>query len=294
MIDIDRPRAQHPVLEPQQRIEARIDVAPLERHGVRHSGRKLSRPLPRHGRLAAARHHEERALVDLLVPRLQRERERGMPGVVLRERHLRGALDARDAALQVDPPRRAENVQMADARIDTETLARGVPEPEIPLPWRPLLDRDEGGHVSGPLVDVLRADLDRLEQAERADTLLCLLDRAPPEQIARRVRQPPADDAIVHAPVSGDVDGAEETDRAGFGANDDARPCRIDRLARDADLRVRIAVVLKDLYCTLARGFFHLFGERRRRRAAADRPQVPRARPRGSDVEAVEPYFFDE
>ena len=102
MIEIDGPRAQHPVLEPQQRVEARIDVAPLERRGVGERAGELRRPLPRHGRLAAARHHKERALVDLLMPRLQRERERGMPGVGLRERHFCGALDARDASLQID------------------------------------------------------------------------------------------------------------------------------------------------------------------------------------------------
>ena len=92
------------------------------------------------------------------------------------------------------------------------------PSAEIPLPWRPLFDRDERGHGCGLRVDIVRPDLDRLEQAERADALLRLLDRAAPEQIARRVREAPADDAIVDAPVAGDVDGAEESERARLGA----------------------------------------------------------------------------
>ena len=98
------------------------------------------------------------------------------------------------------------------------------PSPRFHFHGVRFFDRDERGHVRGPAVDVLRADLDRLEEAERADALLRLLDRAAPEQIARRVRQSPADDAIVDAPVAGDVDGPEETDRARFGAHDRRAP----------------------------------------------------------------------
>ena len=63
------------------------------------------------------------------------------------------------------------------------------------------------------------------------------------------------------APVAGDLDGAEETDRARFGAHDHARPRRVDRLASDANLRVRMAVVLQDFYSALACGFFQFIGE---------------------------------
>ena len=216
-----------------------------------------------------------------------------MPRVVLRERQLCGALDARDTPLQIDPPRRAEHVQMADARVDAQTLARRVPQSEIPLPWRSFFDRNERGHECGLAVDVLRADLDRFEEAERADALLCLLDRAAPEQIARHVRQSPPDDAIVHARVAGDVHGAEETDRARFGAHDHARPSRVDRLAGDANLCVRMAVVLKDFDSALARGFFQFIGE-----SDADaKRQIARkllAHFDGKRVEALEPDLFDD
>ena len=59
--------------------------------------------------------------------------------------------------------------------------------------------------------------------------------------------------AIVDAPIARDVDWTEESERAWLGAHDDARARRVDRLARDAHLRVRTAVVLEHLHGTLAR-----------------------------------------
>ena len=67
----------------------------------------------------------------------------------------------------------------------------------------------------------------------------------------------------------------------GSARSDDARPCRVDRLAREADLRVRITVVLQNLDGTLARSLLDLVGQRRRRREAADRREAPRAHPAG-------------
>ncbi len=150
---------------------------------------------------------------------------------------------------------------MADARVDAQTLARRVPHSEIPLPWRLFFDRNERGYECGLAVDVLCPDLDRFEEAKRTNALLRLLDRAAPEQIARHIRQAPPDDAIVHALVAGDLDGAEETDCARFGAHDHTRPRRVDRLAGNANLRVRMTVVLKDFDGAFARGFFQFVGE---------------------------------
>src|SRR5215203_802094 len=133
---------------------------------------------------------------------------------------------------------------MADSCVHSKTLTRGVSSTHIPLPWRSLLDRYERGHSRGLRVDVVRADRDRLEEPRCAEALLALLDRAAAEQIARRVRQPPPYDAIVHAPVSRDVDSAEYSERAWLSANDDARPGLIDRFTHDADLRIWTTVVL--------------------------------------------------
>ena len=168
------------------------------------------------------------------------------------------------------------------------------PSSEIPLPWRAFFDRDERGHDCGLVVDVVCADLDRLEQAERADPLLGLLDRAAPEQIARRVRQPPADDAIVHTPVAGDVDRAEEPERARFGAQNHTRP----RSRRSARARCRPAR-------TDSRGSE---GSRRHARPQPSPASSVSAIPArsgkssrrssrtssGKHIEALEPDFFDD
>ena len=99
---------------------------------------------------------------------------------------------------------------MADPRIQRESLAGGVPNPQIPLPRGALFDGDERRNVCGPRGGVLHANVDGLEETERADALLRALDRAPPERLAWRVADPPPDDSIVHTPVAHNVDRAEK------------------------------------------------------------------------------------
>ena len=149
-----------------------------------------------------------------------------MPRVGLRERHLAGALDARHASLQIDPPRCAEHVQMADARVDAEPLARRrTPVRDSTSMAFRSSTVTRVGTTAGLVVDTrgarISTDLKRPSAPMRCWVCSIALrrNRSPGD-----VRQPPADDAIVDAPVAGDVDGAEKSDRAGLGAHDHARP----------------------------------------------------------------------
>ena len=140
MIEIDRPCAEHSVL-----------AARAADRGWRR--RRCARAQPRRDRVVAnsfVHCHDTAAWPPRDITKKARSSiswcracsesdERGMPRVALRERHLCGALDARDTPLQIDAPRGTEHVQMADARVDTESLARRVPISEIPLPWRSVL-----------------------------------------------------------------------------------------------------------------------------------------------------------
>ncbi len=172
--------------------------------------------------LATARHHEKRAFVDFLLTRLQPQRQLRMPRLGLRKRHLTGLLDVRDAALQIEPPGGSQKVQIADPSVQTEPLARRVAHRQIPLPRVLLFHRDQRRHFRRLIVDVVRSNLDRLEQAERADPLLSSLNRAAAKQVARRVGHPPSNDGIVDAPIARDVDAPEIPERARLRAHDDA------------------------------------------------------------------------
>src|SRR5688572_19285922 len=134
-----------------------------------------------------------------------------MPRVSLCERHVCRSLNSGDAPLQIDPFRRSEYVQVADTCIQAETLTCGIAKPEIPLPRRPFFDRNQRRHHRRLRVDVVRANLDGFEQAQGAYALLRLLDCTAPEQIARCVGEPFANDAAIDTVVSRKVDRSEDT-----------------------------------------------------------------------------------
>src|SRR5687768_5823934 len=145
---------------------------------------------------------------------LERKRQCRMPRILLCECRLDGTFDAGDAALQINTLGGAEHIQVADARIDPQTIAGRIAKTEIPLPRCVLFNRNECGNLRRPSVDIVRANLHRLEQSSRSDALLCTLDGAAAEEIAGRKRKASADDAIVHVLIPRDVDRPEESDCA--------------------------------------------------------------------------------
>ena len=129
---------------------------------------------------------------------------------------------------------------MADARVDAEPLARGVPDSEIPLPWRPFFDRNERRHGRG-LASMFCAristDLNRPSAPIRCCVCSIALRRnRSPGAYASRLRMMRSSTRRLPAMSTG----PKNPSVPGFGAHDHARPCRVDRLARDADLRVRV------------------------------------------------------
>ena len=135
---------------------------------------------------------------------------------------------------------------MAHARADAKLFASRVPERQIPLPRTSLVDGDDCRHFRRTRIG-FSTDVDRLEESQRPDALLTMFESSPPEEIARSVSKPAADDGVIHAAVAGDLDGTKEAAGARFGSHDQTRAILTDRLARNLHLRERITVVLERL-----------------------------------------------
>ena len=98
---------------------------------------------------------------------------------------------------------------------------------------------------------------------------------------------------IVDTPIAGDVDGPKYPSVPGSARTITRARVGVDRLARDAHLRVGIAVILENLDGTLAGGLLDLVGQRRARPKRQIAFEIFTYRD-GKDIESLEPNVFND
>ena len=128
------------------------------------------------------------------MTRFGRQRQRGVPCISLREHDPRLAIDSRDPPFEIQPARRAEKIQMADARADAEPLPCGVTERQVPLPRAALFDGDGRRHLRRTRIASLSARISTDLKSPSAPIAADCARWRSAKQIAGSVGEPPADD----------------------------------------------------------------------------------------------------
>ena len=107
-----------------------------------------------------------------------------------------------------------------------------------------------------------RLDVDELEQLQAVQRALALAHRAPREDVTRLEGEQAADDIVVDACLTGDLDRSEVRQRAGIGLERHAASARTGIVLAERHLRVRVAMVAQLVQRPLPHGQQQLAIER--------------------------------
>src|SRR5580765_1897073 len=111
-------------------------------------------------------------------------------------------------------PRAAEEIEVIPAQRRARLFLRAVADAGREAPMLPLGDRDECRHLGQLLrLVLLRLDVGELKQLHPVQLPLRLAHLAAREDLARLVRELPAEDVLANALLAFDFDGAEMRER---------------------------------------------------------------------------------
>src|SRR5580765_5045965 len=167
-------------------------------------------------------------------------------------------------------PRVAKEIEVIPAQRRTRLFLRAVTDAGREAPMLPLGDRDERRYFGQLLRLVfLRLDVGELEQLHPIQLSLRLAHLAARKDLARVVRELPANDVLANALLACDFDGTEMRERARRRRERDSHLVSTGALLRDVDFRVRVALVAQRVERPFARGdgqlaierLFHLQGK---------------------------------
>src|SRR5262249_27709187 len=148
---------------------------------------------------------------------LEPQRQVRRPHVRLLEVRANAAIERRYPYVRAGGSRAAEKIEVVVLRVGAGFLLGSVADPEIQALMLRLDDRDARRHLLGLAIEVERLDVHELEQLHAVEPPFGVLQLAPAVQVARLVRNRPADDADADRAIAGDLYLTEARDFSGLG-----------------------------------------------------------------------------